>query len=176
VVDGEILGEIQQVRVHELDNFPGNARRGDVDAIAKSLETFGQFQPIIAQLSTKFVLVGNHTLAAARQLRWAHISVAYVDVDDEMARKIVLAANRTSDLATYDLDALAALLREVDDLEGTGFSPDDLSELMEDEPEVEEKERASSKQLGVVVYTDTVERQMELMATLLEEGWEARAL
>jgi ParB-like chromosome segregation protein Spo0J len=151
-------------------------RRGDVDAIAKSLETFGQFQPVVVQRSTNFVLIGNHTLAAARQLRWAHIAAAYVDVDDEMARKIVLAANRTSDLATYDLDALAALLREVDDFTGTGFSSDDLSELLDDEPAVEEKERESNKQIGVVVYTDTVERQMELMATLLEEGWEARAL
>lgn len=173
-----ILGPTKLIKTSALEPYPGNARRGDVDAIAKSLQVNGQFQPIIYQLSTQYVLVGNHTLRAAQNLRWAEVQAAPVDVDDEQARKIVLAANRTSDLATYDLDALVGLLRDVDDLEGTGFTSDDLSELLDDgnEPEGDAPDRESKQRTGVVIYTRTEEEQLELMSRMLEEGWEARAL
>ncbi len=172
-----ILGDIEPVKTSSLEPYPGNARRGDVDAIAKSLEINGQFQPIIYQASTRRVLVGNHTLQAAQKLRWAEIHAAPVDVDDDHARKIVLAANRTSDLATYDMEALADLLREVDDLEGTGFDDSDLTDLLDEDDDLDEGPEPTSKtKLGVVIYTNTTDEQMELMARMLEEGWDARAL
>lgn len=173
-----ILGPIERVRVSSLVPYPGNARRGDVKAIAESLRINRQFSPVVFQTSTRHILLGNHTVEAMQELRWAECDAASLDVNDDEARKIVLAANRTADLATYDLDALAVLLREVDDLAGTGFSDDDVSQLLDDdnEPESETPDRGSDRQIGVAVYTGTVEKQMELMAQLLEEGWEARAL
>ncbi len=173
-----ILGSISKIPTAALEYYPGNARRGDVNAIAKSLETFGQFQPVIYQRSTSYVLIGNHTLRAAQQLRWAEIAAAPVEVDDEQARKIVLAANRTSDLATYDMDALVALLQDVDNLEGTGFDDSDLVDLLNDDIDTDDDTEAPTKptRLGVVVYTEDVTQQMELMARMLEEGWDARAL
>lgn len=172
-----ILGPIERVRVSTLVPYPGNARRGDVKAIAESLNVNGQFSPVVFQASTRHILLGNHTVQAMQQIRWAECDASSLDVDDEQARKIVLAANRTADLATYDLDALAVLLRDVDDLSGTGFTDDDVTELLDDdEPEGDIPDRGSARQIGVAVYCDTVEKQMELMARLLEEGWEARAL
>lgn len=172
-----ILGPTKKIRVSSLEPYPGNARRGDVDAIAKSLEVNGQFQPIIYQLSTQYVLVGNHTLQAARQLRWAEIQAAPVDVDDDQARKIVLAANRTADLATYDLDALTALLRDVDDLTGTGFTNDDVTDLLNDDTDGDNDiPDKSVGKMGVAVYCTSEDQKLELLARLLEEGYEARAL
>jgi ParB-like chromosome segregation protein Spo0J len=176
-----MLSEIERVRTSELRPYPGNARRGDVKAIATSLRKNGQFQPIIVQKSTGYILVGNHTHKAMQELRWAEASVAYVDVDDETAKRIVLAANRTADLATYDLDALAALVSSVDDLEGTGFTPDDLAGLMSDEPTLgdgDEEEGDDEKlvRYGVVVYTRNEAETLKLMAEMIEKGWDARAL
>jgi len=84
------------------------------------------------QRSTGFVLGGNHTLQAAQKLKWAAVDVTYLDVDDDAARKIVVADNRTSDLGGYDDRALVQLLRELGDegLEGTGYDLDDYDELL----------------------------------------------
>ena len=54
-----------------------------------------------------------------------------VDVDDETARRIVLADNRTAELASYDEQALAGLLAEMDDLEGTGWDQAAVDELLD---------------------------------------------
>lgn len=178
----QLLGPIVRVRTNELNFYPGNARRGDVDAIADSLKVHGQFQPIIVQKGTNYVLIGNHTLKAAKKLRWAEVQVSYLDVEDAQAKKIVLVANRTSDLGTYDLDALATLLSDVDDLAGTGYSDADLMGLLqEDENDPESGDEAGeapikSPKLGVIVYCTSESDQMELLALLLEEGRDARAL
>lgn len=118
-----------------LNQYHRNARTGDVAAIAESLSTLGQFKPVVANVGTHTgrpgeVLAGNHTVQAARSLDWTEVEVAWVDVDDETAAKIVLADNRTSDLSSYDNDALASLLGSLPDLSGTGFTDSDYTRLL----------------------------------------------
>jgi hypothetical protein len=72
-------------KIEELTLFVGNARRGDVPAIAESLAQNGQYKPVVVNVGTTTgrpdeVLVGNHTLLAARSLGWESIDVCYVDV------------------------------------------------------------------------------------------------
>lgn len=118
-----------------LKPYPGNARRGDVDVIARSLEVNGQYRPVVANRRNRQVLAGNHTLAAARQLGWTHVAVSWVDVDDEAAARIVLVDNRSNDVAGYDEAALAELLGTLPDLDGTGFTDADYAALLgDDEP------------------------------------------
>lgn len=127
-----ILKTTEPVNLETLKPYPGNARRGDIDMIAESLRTHGQYKPIVVQKSTGYVLAGNHTLQAARHLGWDSIVVSWVDVDDDSARKINLIDNRSNDVATYDDSELAALLVGLDgDYVGTGFTDTDLTELME---------------------------------------------
>jgi DNA modification methylase len=122
----EVVG-LDAVRVSDR-----NPRRGDVEAITQSLRANDQFAPVIVSRRTGEVLVGNHRVVAARELGWAEIAVCFVDVDDEHARRIMLADNRTSDLAGYDDEALAALLLEVGgDLTGTAYSQADLDALLD---------------------------------------------
>ena len=129
---GRILdGELVRVVLSELRPFSRNPRRGDVAAIRESLEANKQYKPLIANRRTMEVLVGNHTLAAARELGWPEVMVQFVDVDDDHARRIALADNRTSDLAGYDEEELAALLGEFDDLTGTGFDEVFLGDLLD---------------------------------------------
>lgn len=118
--------------VDSLISYPGNARRGDVAVIRASLETYGQYKPIVVQLATRYVLVGNHTLKAAADLRWETIEVRWVDCDDEQARKINLIDNRSADLGDYDDQALSDLLESLQgNFDGTGYDEDYLVELRE---------------------------------------------
>jgi ParB-like chromosome segregation protein Spo0J len=119
------------VPVADLTPYPGNARQGDVGMISESLRVNGQFRPIVVNRPTGEILVGNHTYRAAVALGWPEIAVTYVEVDDAEARRIVLVDNRTSDLGTYDDERLADLLSSVShDLAGTGYTTDDLDELL----------------------------------------------
>jgi hypothetical protein len=124
-----LLDKIERVPVDSLTLYPGNARKGDIKAIAASLAENGQVSPLIVQASTRYVLGGNHTLQAAQSLGWTHIDVVRLDVDDQRAAKINVALNRTADLGEYDDTALLAQLADLDDLAGTGYILDDLDEL-----------------------------------------------
>lgn len=129
------LGTAARVAVESLTPFGGNPRRGNVDVIAESLAKSGQYRPIVVNKGSKTgreneVLAGNHTLAAAKKLGWDEIDVWLVDVDETAAKRIVAADNRTADLGDYDNEALAALLSEIEDLEGTGYTDADLELLM----------------------------------------------
>ncbi len=98
--------------VSTLVPYEKNARQGDVATLMESLEVNGQYRPIVVRRGTNEILAGNHTWKAAVELGWATVKVAFVDVDDEGARRIVLVDNRSNDLATYDDKALTALLSE----------------------------------------------------------------
>lgn len=121
------------VPIETLVRHPDNPRRGDVDAIATSVTENGFYGTVVVQRSSRLVLAGNHRLAAADGLGMATVDVAWVDVDDTVARRIMLADNRTNDLAGYDDHALVALLVELADdggLLGTGYDQDDLDALL----------------------------------------------
>ena len=138
----------------ELRPLEGNPRIGDVPAIKESLRRSGQFRSLVVNKGGQTgrpleVLAGNHTLAALLELRdeepddprWQKVSVDVVDVDDEGAKIIVAADNRIGALGTFDDVKLAELLAGLDDLDGTGYTGDDLDDLMalieEDVPDPE---------------------------------------
>ena len=137
--------KIQQFKVDDLFEFPGNARRGDINVLVESLKVNGQYRPIVVQKTTNYVLAGNHLLRAARVLGWEEINAVVVDVDEQAALKIVLADNRTADLGDYNETLLNDLLTMLDDFDGTGYSEADIAELesainpepAEERPEIE---------------------------------------
>ncbi len=117
------IGDVKQ-RKH-------NPRRGDIDAIAESLERNGQYRPIVVNKPTGEILAGNHCHQAATKLGWKHIAVTFVDVDEDEAARIVLADNRTADLGDYDDTLLLNLLRSLDEPAGTGYTQEDIDALDE---------------------------------------------
>lgn len=124
-----------RVPVGSLEPYFRNPRRGDVPEIVRSLRRLGQYRPVVVNTGSltgrvNEVLAGNHTLEAARTLGWEEIAATFVDVDDDTAARIVAIDNRSSDLASYDEEVLAELLASVSDLEGTGYSAQDLTELL----------------------------------------------
>lgn len=128
-----IRPEIQDlaVPIGEVLLHPRNARRGDVDLIAASLERNGQYRAIGVRKQTRHALFGNHTLQAALALGWTHIAAHELDVpDDHDADRILLVDNRSNDVATYDQVTLGDIVRELPDLEGTGFTAGDVEQLI----------------------------------------------
>lgn len=122
------------VPVSRLRHLDRNPRRGDVDAVARSYERFGQRKPVVARRDGT-VIAGNHQLAAARRLGWSRIAVVWVDDDDTTASAYALADNRLGDLGTYDSEILADLIAEVrssdeDLLSIAGYSTTDLDEIL----------------------------------------------
>ena len=122
------------VALTAITPHPANVRQGDIGAICQSLETHGQYRPIVVQTSTGHILAGNHTWRAMNALGWSRCAVTYIDVTDDEALRILLVDNRANDLATYDDHGLLALLTGLaetpEHLAGTGFDGDDLDNLL----------------------------------------------
>lgn len=136
---GEIVGgylATLDIPLNNLRTYPGNPRQGNVAVIKESLRTNTQYRAIVVQVDDPdhpegggTVLAGNHTMLAAKELGWETIRADALDVNDEQARRIVLVDNRSADLGEYDHRQLAELLAELEDLTGTGYDLDDLSDL-----------------------------------------------
>lgn len=124
----------KNIELSRLDVYPRNPRKGNVEMVKASLAEFGQYRTIVVRPQPTIaegyeVLAGNHTLLAARELGMKSLACSVVDVDDDTAARIVLADNRSSDLATYDDADLLELLNSLETLDGTGYAGIDLTEL-----------------------------------------------
>ena len=125
------------VDIDSVEAHPKNVRQGDIGAISESLKAHGQYRPIVVDKRTSRILAGNHTWKAAKSLGWQQINAGFIQTkDDDEALRILLADNRTTDLASYDDSGLAELLKQLADteigLEGTAFDGDDLDALLKD--------------------------------------------
>lgn len=130
-VRAELVDRGLLVEVAALHPHPSNPRRGDVKAIAGSLERFGQMRPIIATQDGTIV-AGNHTYQAALSLGWTHIAATLMEMTAKDEAAYLIADNRHSDMATYDDAALLEHLHVLaadDNLAGVGFEQDDISGL-----------------------------------------------
>ena len=122
---------LANVGVNEVELHPDNPRRGDLSVITESIEANGFFGAIIVDEQTNYVLVGNHRLEAARLAGITEVPAILINPDPETAKRILIADNRTSELAVWDEEVLAALLTSLDgELLGTGFSEDALAKLI----------------------------------------------
>jgi len=126
-----LAAETRDVRVADLHEHPDNPRTGNVANLLDSVRANGFYTTLTVQRSSMRVLCGNHRLRAARDLGMTHVPCRIVDVTDEHARRLLLVDNRSNDLASYDNDALLAVLMQFDEngLIGTGYTADDIADL-----------------------------------------------
>lgn len=135
-----INSKTTDVAIDKISTHPRNPRKGNLEFVKQSIEKNGFFGAVIVQESTGYILAGNHRFMAARELGFKKVPVTYVDVDDATATRILLADNRTSDLASYDWDVLGNMLKELDaadDIDGTGYDSHDVSRLLKNLDNVE---------------------------------------
>lgn len=129
--------EFATIDIATIQPHPKNVRQGDIGAISESLKAHGQYRPIVVDRRTNKILAGNHTWRAAKSLGWSEIAVGFIESkDDDDAIRILLADNRTTDLASYDDAGLAELLKQLvnsdEGLEGTLYDGDALDQLIAD--------------------------------------------
>lgn len=149
------------VPIDDLTPYPGNAKKGDTGAILDSLRRNAQFRSVVAREmpdGALVVLAGNNTLTATREHGPGDCGITFkrrgrrklpcgvcsnqagyipflraevVSCDDDTAKRINLADNKTAELGTWDTEALAELLAGLDDdLDGTAYSGEDYDELL----------------------------------------------
>jgi ParB-like chromosome segregation protein Spo0J len=177
---GGLLEDVGTLRPH-LDN----PRNGDLDAIAESILTNGLYRPVYAQRSTGMILAGNHTYAAALGLGAERLPVVWLDVDDSLARRILLADNKIADLGQYDqaqlLDLLKTVVVEPDALLGTGYVPDDIAHIEALLADIEDRsleglEELNPPRFGIIVECESEREQRDLLTRFATEGIKARSV
>lgn len=165
------------VPIDTLDTMPGNPRRGDVAAVARSYRTFGQRKPVVTRDvdGRHVVTAGNHQLLAARDhLRWTHLAIARTDDDDETAAAFSLADNRTGELGGYDDAELLAQLEQVADAElraATAWSLGDIDRVIKRvSPELDTTPQLAGVEFRVLITCTDELQQAELLARFQAEG------
>jgi hypothetical protein len=130
--------QIESVSIDSLSLDPANARLHsprNLEAIKSSLARFGQQKPIVVD-ANNVVRAGNGTLAAAKALGWKEIKIVRTKLANSEATAYAIADNRTGELAEWDEDLLADLLRE-DSIGDVGFDADEISDLLGEPDEVD---------------------------------------
>jgi ParB-like chromosome segregation protein Spo0J len=178
---------LETVPIDAVRPHPENPRRGDVAAITDSIKHNGFVGSLIVQRSSGHILAGTHRWKAAQAAGLKEVPVMWVDVNNDHARRILLADNRTSDKADYDDASLIELLKRASEetgLDGTVYTDDDLNDLIARAEEVEEAPQKLPKlssggggggvSYNVTVYTGNPEAQQTLIEMLEEEGYECK--
>jgi len=128
--------KIEQVAIDLLKHHPRNANNGDVEAIKKSLAVNGWYGSVVANLSTKHILAGNHRVMAAKALGWETVPVQWVDVTPEEELRILVVDNRTTRIGQDDTTKITDILAELANtpigLDGTGYGAADLDALIDE--------------------------------------------
>lgn len=172
--------EVKIIPIDDLTLDPNNARehsQKNLDAIAHSLQMFGQRKPVVITKDL-IVVAGNGTVEAARQIGWKGLSCVAVpdDWDTDTIKAYALADNRTAELANWNSEVLLGQLRElnvndwsVTDLGFKGFDLKTREEIDTDMKEIAER-------YEVVIECNDENDQTALLLRLSQEGLRVRAI
>lgn len=149
-------------------------------AIVDSMREFGQRQVIVAR-ENGTVIAGNGRLEAARQMGWSHIACVTVDDDELTAMRYAIADNRTGELSEWDDEVLSQALTGIKDshgdLRGTGWTDDELGDLVDEADEYDDAAMIPFDDTWeILVECENENEQIEVMKLLESEGYECRAL
>lgn len=152
------------VPIGALTPWRDNPRQNDqaVNAVADSIKRFGFASPIIARMDGE-VIAGHTRLKAAQALGLDRVPVRYMDLDPADAKLLALADNRVGEIADWDDDRLSDILNELHaegvDIDGIGWSAEELAEIMalgaempEEEGEIPELDDGIADSQPGVVY------------------------
>lgn len=161
--------ELKRLKLSQIQQHPQNIRihtKRNLDVIKKSLSQWGQYKPILVQKSTMYILAGNGTYQAAEALGWEQMDCNLIDVNDDQAKAILIADNRSSDLSQMDEKAVLDLLQgfDADLLELTGYDDKELDNMLkfqegtlfEEEKKKQKKERKKKIQQISVSADDQI--------------------
>lgn len=172
--------DVEIIPLENLTPDENNARthsKKNIDAIANSLQTFGQRKPVVIT-KNNVVVAGNGTLEAAKQIGWKGLAVVRVpdDWDAETIKAFALADNRTAELASWDSEILLSQLRELKledwNVSELGFKDFDLKTREEIDTSIKE----IAERYEVVIECEDENEQTALLLRLSQEGLKVRAI
>ena len=124
---------LERVLIKDLKLDENNLRKHgkrSIDAIAASLERFGQQrQPVVTRSGE--VIAGNGLVIAATRLGWTTLEIVRTELSSKDAAAYAIADNRSAEFSEWDEKALAEVLNELDSqtLSSVGFTEDELKAL-----------------------------------------------
>lgn len=135
-----LASNIQLWPIARLQPYERNARTHSpeqVAQIAASITEFGFTNPVLVD-SADGIIAGHGRLMAAKELGLQDVPVIVLDhLSDEQRRAYILADNRLALSAGWDNEMLAAELADLQaegfDLALTGFTDDELADLLPDD-------------------------------------------
>lgn len=103
----------------------------EYEKLRKSIETFGDVEPIVWNQRTGNVVGGHQRLQVLRDLGKKEATVSVVDMDEAAEKRLNLALNKAR--GDWDSEKLEELLQEMapDALEVSGFGADEVAILLE---------------------------------------------
>ena len=128
--------KILSAKLAELKLDPKNLRIHDarnVDAVAESLDRFGQQKPIVVTADGT-VVAGNATVLAAKKLNWTTVRAVRTELTAADLKAYAIADNRTGELAGWNFEQLADLLAQLEqdgqDLDALGWADYEREPIM----------------------------------------------
>lgn len=153
------IAEVQEVEVKKLKPYKKNAKLHGDDQIAKiadSIREFGFLTPCLIDREYN-VIAGHGRIKAAEKLGMKNVPCVFVEgLDEAHRRAYILADNKLSELADWDMDLVKLELEDLMDLDFdvslTGF---DIPSLFEEEkPEVEDDDFDLSDALEKAAFVE----------------------
>lgn len=172
--------KLELINIDDLTLDPNNARKHNkknLEAIAKSLQQFGQRKPIVIT-QDNVVVAGNGTLEAAKSIGWKGINCVRVPADwnEETIKAYALTDNRTAEMAAWDSTILLDQLRELDisgwNVNDLGFKDFDLKT----KDEIETGLQDYAERYEVVIECADENEQTALLLRLSQEGLRVKAI
>ena len=127
--------EVQQIKTDCLKPWPDNPRVNEhaVDAVARSISTFGFNVPILCDQN--LTIVAGHTRwKAAKKLGMLSVPVIVLEMTDAQRRAFAIADNKTGEIAGWDFPKLEQVLTQLRseklDLRSLGFPDAELLTLL----------------------------------------------
>jgi hypothetical protein len=136
--------KVKDVELSLLKPWEDNPRINDkaVDAVAKSIESFGFNVPILCD--QEFVIIAGHTRwKAAKKIGMKLVPVIILEITEAQRKAFTIADNKTTELADWDYPKLQKVLEELKhkkiDLPSLGYLQAELQALLAKQKEFDWK-------------------------------------
>ena len=122
------FGEVEITKIQP----PLTQRKYDLKRIKRSLSEYGQRRPVVIS-SDGVCVAGWGVVESARALGWDTVVAETSDKTYDELESYRRVDNDTAEMASWDTDLLREQLIEISDDVYTGFTPDEIADIVFDE-------------------------------------------
>lgn len=129
----KVTQEKKEVSLELLKEFPDNPNNhpiGQVEALAKSMETYGQYYPIV--VDENYMILAGH----GKKLALDHLGREKADVtiikglSEKQKKKLVIEDNKIQSMSFINYEKVENLIKEIGEIDIIGFPTDYLDGIV----------------------------------------------